>query len=64
MKRKGYAAMNIKKELTEKVILFNFDYVIIEDNIAETNHEKISDILALLERIDGNGKISIYKRKN
>lgn len=64
MKRKGYSAMNTNKWLTDKVMLFNFDYVIIEDNIAETDHEKINDVLEQLERIDGNGKISIYKRRD
>lgn len=63
MERKGYTAMSTNKRLVDNVILFNFDYVIIEDNIDETDKENISYVLAQLDRIDGNGKISIYKRK-
>ena len=63
MERKGYTAMSTSKWLVDNVILFNFDYVIIEDNIDETDKENISYVLAQLDRIDGNGKISIYKRK-
>ena len=63
MQRNGYAAMQIEDWLISKVMDFDFDYVIIENEIARTQHDKLCNALEQLELIDKNRVISLYKRK-
>ncbi|MBR2195548.1 MAG: glycosyltransferase family 39 protein [Salinivirgaceae bacterium] len=63
MQRNGYAAMQIEDWLISKVMDFDFDYVIIENEIARAQHDKLCNALEQLELIDKNRVISLYKRK-
>ena len=61
MKRTGYTDMYAERWMVDSVMKFNYDYVIIEDNINEEQLRKIDYAIETLERITGNGKLTLYK---
>lgn len=63
MKRKGYTEMFFSQDIVDHVIQFNYDYIIIEDNIGD-KLKKIDYKPERLERITGNGKLSIFKLRH
>ncbi len=63
MQRKGYAAMWTDKWLLDKVMQFDFDYVVIENSIIDSNNKDLNMAIEQLKCIDNNGKLKIYKRK-
>lgn len=64
MNRKGYSLMFDDEKTVNSVIKLNYDFMVIEDCVFNEKHKKMKDIFSHFERIDGNGKISIYKKIN
>lgn len=64
MNRFGYAMMSYKPDDIKKALTWNYDFVVMQDCF--TLSEIVSNyppILTILERIAGNGKISVYKKR-
>lgn len=59
MKRKGYSVMTDDKELIEAAFTWDFDYIVIENSKFETYLERQRDMLSRLQRVGGNGKLSV-----
>ncbi|MBQ4206199.1 MAG: glycosyltransferase family 39 protein [Bacteroidales bacterium] len=59
MNRKGYTLMFDDEKTVNNVIGFDYDYIIIEDEVFNNKFEQQKHVLSHLERIDGNGKISL-----
>ena len=67
MNREGFVILmsNTTKEHLESAIDWNYDYIVIQDRYLITNVIDIyPDIINKIEKICGNGKISVYKKKN
>ena len=61
MGRQGYSVMWIEKGLVESALTFNYDRIIIEDSIACANFHDAEYLFCRLERVVGNGRISLYR---
>gem|GEM_PF-3727825 len=59
MKRKGYTVMQHKENIVNAALTWDFDYIVIEDNIYRDNFEERKDVLGRLNRIADNGCISV-----
>lgn len=59
MKRKGYSVMTDDKALIEAAFTWDFDYIVIENSKFETYLERQRDMLSRLQRVGGNGKLSV-----
>ena len=62
MHRKGYTMMKDDDTLVDSVVNFNYDYMVIENNILDEKYEKMKDVFSRFERIGSNGRLSIYKK--
>lgn len=60
MGRCGYSVMWFGRDMIEASLGFNYDYIIVEDSIFKRNYSKAEFVLSRLERVAGNGKISLY----
>lgn len=59
MNREGYAVMWTNPEIIAHALTFNFDYILVEDDVYMREYENAPDVLSRLKRIAGNGEISI-----
>lgn len=65
MKRQGYAVISTRKENMEKAMQFDFDWVVLQDTFRyQEVVDAYPDLLGQLQYVEGNGKISLYKRRN
>lgn len=65
MNRKGYTEMWTEKEIIDAGMAFNYDYVVIENEVYDKEHNKYwSYIFDELEYYSDNGKIMIFVRKD
>jgi len=64
MNRFGYAMMSKKSEDIKKSLTWNYDYIVMQDCYTLSDViVSYPQIMNELERIGGNGRISIYKRQ-
>ena len=64
MDRKGYAVLTSSKTNIQKALSWDYDYIAIQDGFLITEViNAYPDIIKLIERIGGNGKISIYIKR-
>ncbi|HBS86477.1 MAG: hypothetical protein A2W91_19870 [Bacteroidetes bacterium GWF2_38_335] len=62
MDRKGWAILNTRPETIKKSLEINYDFVVMQDRwILSDVVNSFSEILNRIERVGGNGKISVYK---
>ncbi len=59
MDREGYAVMWTHKDLLDHAVKFDYDYIIVEDEVYRREFEEAVSILSRLQRIAGNGELSI-----
>ena len=59
MDREGYAVMRNKPEVVEHALTFDYDYILVEDEIYRRNFDEAQYILPRLQRLAGNGEISV-----
>ena len=64
MNRKGYTLMNEKDLSLETAISFDYDYVIIENEVYDKKRKEKSELSSDLEYVADNGKISIFVKKD
>jgi len=63
MNRKGYYVLTTSSENIIKSLTYNYNYVVIQDQFLMSDViASYPDLLKKLEKIAGNGKISIYKK--
>lgn len=63
MNRKGFAAMHDKDSIMETVLSFDYDYVIVENEILEEKREERSELFSDLKYMSDNGKITLFVKK-
>jgi hypothetical protein len=62
MRRKGFTTLSTRKQKTQDALRLDFDYICTQDIFfASDLIGSAPDLLPLLQRIGGNGKISIFK---
>ena len=62
MNRKGYAILTTSKENIAEALKWDYDYIIIQDIFLLSDVViEYPDIIQRIEKIAGNGKISVYK---
>lgn len=59
MKRKGYTVMWHKENIVKPAMTWDFDYIVVEDNIFRDNFEERMDVLSRLSKVADNGRISV-----
>ncbi|MCR5189973.1 MAG: glycosyltransferase family 39 protein [Bacteroidales bacterium] len=59
MDRKGYAVMWTDTNVVNHALTFDYDYIIVEDEVYRREFEEAKSILSRLQRIAGNGELSI-----
>ena len=59
MKRKGYSVMWHKEKIVKPALTWDFDYIVVENQIFWDKFEERKDVLGRLNRIADNGKISV-----
>ena len=59
MKRKGYTVMQHKENIVNAALTWDFDYIVVEDNIYRDNFEERKEVLSRLSKVAGNGRISV-----
>lgn len=59
MNREGYAVMRPKPEVVKHALTFDFDYILVEDTVYRREFESSRYILSRLQRIAGDGEISL-----
>ena len=64
MNRKGYTLMNEKDLSLETALSFDYDYVIIENEIYDKKRNERSELFSDLEYVADNGKISLFVKKD
>lgn len=64
MNRKGYTLMNEKDLSLETALSFDYDYVIIENEIYDEKRNEKSELFSDLEYVADNGKISLFVEKD
>ena len=64
MNRKGYTLMNEKDLSLETAISFDYDYVIIENEVYDKKRKEKSELSSDLEYVADNGKISLFVKKD
>lgn len=64
MGRKGYSVMFYDSTIVNNAMNFDYDYVIVEDSIWVDQFSNWNNIFKQLDRIDGNGKISVFKYRD
>lgn len=64
MNRKGYTLMNEKDLSLETALSFDYDYVIIENEIYDEKRNEKSELFSDLEYVADNGKISLFVKKD
>lgn len=64
MNRKGYTLMNEKDLSLEIALSFDYDYVIIENEIYDEKRNEKSELFSDLEYVADNGKISLFVEKD
>lgn len=64
MNRKGYTLMNEKDLSLEIALSFDYDYVIIENEIYDKKRNERSELFSDLEYVADNGKISLFVKKD
>ena len=59
MDREGYAVMWTNPELVVHALTFDYDYILVEDEVYRKEFEEAPYILPYLQRLAGNGEISV-----
>lgn len=59
MDREGYAVMWTNPELVAHALTFDYDYILVEDDVFRKEFEEAPYILPYLRRLAGNGEISV-----
>ena len=59
MDREGYAVMDTNSELVAHALTFDYDYILVEDNVYCKEFEEAPYILPYLRRLAGDGNISV-----
>ncbi len=59
MDREGYAVMWTNPELVAHALTFDYDYILVEDDIFRKEFEEAPYVLPYLRRLAGNGEISV-----
>ena len=59
MDREGYAVMSNKPAAVAHALTFDFDYILIEDEVYRQEFDDALYILPRLQRLAGNGEISV-----
>lgn len=59
MERKGYTVMQHKENIVNAALTWDFDYIIVEDNIYRDNFEERKEVLSRLSKVADNGRISV-----
>lgn len=59
MDREGYAVMWNKPEVVEHALTFDYDYILVEDEVYRRTFDEAQYILPRLHRLAGNGEISV-----
>lgn len=60
MGRKGYALMFYDDYIVERMLAFDFDYIIMENEVYAANLEEHGDVLSLFRPVATNGKLTLY----
>jgi len=64
MNRKGYTLMNEKDLSLETALSFDYDYVIIENEVHDKKRKEKTELFSNLEYVADNGKISLFVKKD
>jgi len=59
MKRKGFTVMQHKEKIVKPALTWDFDYIVVENQIFWDKFEERKEVLGRLNRIADNGKISV-----
>lgn len=59
MDREGYSVMKNKPAVVAHALTFNYDYILVEDEVYRRLFEEADYILPRLQRLAGDGKISV-----
>ncbi len=59
MKRKGYTVMQHKENIVNAALTWDFDYIVVEDNIYRNKFEERKEVLSRLSKVADNGRISV-----
>lgn len=59
MDREGYAVMWTNPEIVNHALTFDYDYIIIEDEVYKQEYDEAPEVLSRLQRLAGNGELSI-----
>ena len=59
MKRKGYTVMKHKENIVNAALTWDYDYIVIEDNIYMDKFEERKEVLSRLSKVADNGRISV-----
>ena len=59
MKHKGYSVMWHKEKIVKPALTWDFDYVVVENQVLRDTFEERKDVLGRLNRVADNGRISL-----
>ena len=59
MDREGYAVMWVDTSVVTHALTFDYDYILVEDEVYRREFEEANFILPRLQRLAGNGEISV-----
>jgi hypothetical protein len=63
MNRKGYTEMYDKEEMIKTGLSFDYDYLVVENEILERKLKENKDFLSDLKYYSDNGNITIFMKK-
>ena len=64
MNRKGYAVMWTNPKIVSHALTFDYDYILVEDEVFRKEFENAPYILPYLRRLVGNGELSLCERSD
>ena len=59
MDREGYSVMKPKPEVVAHALTFDFDYILVEDEVYRREFDEAPYVLSRLQRLYGNGELSV-----
>ena len=64
MNREGYAVMWTNPKIVAHALTFDYDYILVEDEVYRNEFENAPYILPYLRRLAGNGELSLCERSD
>ena len=63
MNRKGFTAMHDKDSIMETALSFDYDYVMVENEILVEKQKERSELFSNLKYVSDNGKLTLFVKK-